>query len=232
MEALMDRYLDGELTAEEAREFLTALRQNPDLDVELRMYEQILANVARQDIVVASPGFTDRVMADVRATATAKPALHQRKPMPRWRSAWALAASLALVFGLGYLAARLGPDAFRQRVTDGEAPFADAGGQLAALAPETISPGEPDVRVVRLVYVPRSETVREVAVAGTFNAWDPTRTPMQQQGELWTALLVLPADTYEYMFVEDGETWHTDPLALQTRDDGFGRVNAVLDLTL
>ena len=44
--------------------------------------------------------------------------------------------------------------------------------------------------------------------------------------------LVLPPDSYEYMFVEDGERWVTDPLAPQTRDDGFGRMNAVLDLTM
>jgi hypothetical protein len=34
------------------------------------------------------------------------------------------------------------------------------------------------------------------------------------------------------MFVEDSLHWVTDPLALQTRDDGFGNENAVLDLTL
>jgi hypothetical protein len=34
------------------------------------------------------------------------------------------------------------------------------------------------------------------------------------------------------MFIEDGQRWVTDPLAAQTRDDGFGRENAVLDLTM
>jgi hypothetical protein len=32
------------------------------------------------------------------------------------------------------------------------------------------------------------------------------------------------------MFVEDGKHWKTDPLATITRHDGFGNVNAVLDL--
>jgi hypothetical protein len=55
---------------------------------------------------------------------------------------------------------------------------------------------------------------------------------MERTGDVWTAQLVLPPGTYEYMFVENGENWVTDPLALQTRDDGFGRKNAVLDVSI
>jgi hypothetical protein len=54
---------------------------------------------------------------------------------------------------------------------------------------------------------------------------------MQREGDVWTALLLLPRSTYEYMFVENEENWVTDPLALQTREDGFGRENAVLELS-
>jgi 1,4-alpha-glucan branching enzyme len=86
--------------------------------------------------------------------------------------------------------------------------------------------------MVRLVYAPSDPEVAGVAVAGTFNGWNPDRTLMQRQGNLWTTQLVLPRDVYEYVFVIDGEEWVTDPLALETRDDGFGRENAVLDLTM
>jgi 1,4-alpha-glucan branching enzyme len=82
------------------------------------------------------------------------------------------------------------------------------------------------------VYESRDPKVRTVRVAGTFNDWNPEGVAMERQGDLWTAVLFLPRGTYEYMFVEDDAHWVTDPLALQTRDDGFGRKNAVLDLTL
>ncbi len=55
---------------------------------------------------------------------------------------------------------------------------------------------------------------------------------MRREGGAWVIQLMLPPQTYEYMFVENGQEWVTDPLATQTRDDGFGRRNAVLDLTI
>jgi 1,4-alpha-glucan branching enzyme len=88
------------------------------------------------------------------------------------------------------------------------------------------------MRVVRLVYKSSDPRIRTVRVAGTFNEWDPEGVAMERKGDLWTAVMILPRGTYEYMYVEDDARWVTDPLALQTRDDGFGRKNAVLDLTL
>ena len=55
---------------------------------------------------------------------------------------------------------------------------------------------------------------------------------LQKQNGVWVTMLVLAPGTYEYMFVEDEEQWMTDPLALRTRDDGFGGLNAVLDVEL
>ena len=55
---------------------------------------------------------------------------------------------------------------------------------------------------------------------------------MVRRGGVWVVPLLLPPETYEYMFVEDGQRWVTDPLAVQTRDDGFGTENAVLDLEI
>ena len=84
---------------------------------------------------------------------------------------------------------------------------------------------------VRLVYRPTEASVKGVAVAGSFNDWNPTSVPMVWDGKVWSAVLALPPGSYEYMFVEDGERWVTDPLAPRTRNDGFGGVNAVLDVT-
>jgi len=56
---------------------------------------------------------------------------------------------------------------------------------------------------------------------------------MERVGSAWVVWLGLPPDVYEYMFVENGgERWLTDPLAAQTRADGFGGENAVMDLGL
>ncbi|HKI83869.1 MAG TPA: isoamylase early set domain-containing protein, partial [Candidatus Krumholzibacteria bacterium] len=85
-------------------------------------------------------------------------------------------------------------------------------------------------RVVHLIYAPRGDDLKSVTVAGSFNGWNANSLPMQKVGGVWTMNLVLPPGAYEYMFVEDGKHWVTDPLAPFTRDDGFGNRNAVLQL--
>ena len=71
---------------------------------------------------------------------------------------------------------------------------------------------------------------REVAVAGEFNGWDPSRTPLNDDdGDgVFHTTLSLERGAYAYMFVVDGERWVTDPFADAYRDDGFGNRNAVL----
>ena len=53
-----------------------------------------------------------------------------------------------------------------------------------------------------------------VAVAGSFNSWSTTETPMTKNSEgVWTATVTdLAAGSYEYKFVVDGETWILDPM--------------------
>jgi len=238
MEHFIDRYLDGELTEEEAEAFLVAVRENPDLEAELRAYEETLAFAADTNPPGPSPDFTDQVMNRI-ASMNRQPAprlhylSHLRSlfgPTRAARLAWA--AVLVLVFGLGYLTSRLGtggelgyPDRTRGSQTVSDAGSIERTQAVASLQSENF-------RIFRLVYAPQKSEVSGVAIAGTFNGWNPELTPMHQEGNVWTALLILPPDTYEYMIVENGDRWITDPLALQTRDDGFGRKNAVLDLTL
>jgi hypothetical protein len=142
------------------------------------------------------------------------------------RLAWT--AGFALVFVLGFLTARHGGgDEASEGISPVLGPGTVTGGDARNAAYESRSP-----RLVRLVYVPQASDVDQVTVAGTFNGWNPDATAMQREGNVWVLQLVLPPDSYEYMFVEDGQRWVTDPLATQTRDDGFGRKNAVLDLTM
>jgi 1,4-alpha-glucan branching enzyme len=70
-----------------------------------------------------------------------------------------------------------------------------------------------------------------VSVAGDFNGWNPSQTPLEPSaGGAWTVTLPLEPGRYEYMFVVDGQNWIADPFAAERTADGFGSENAVLDV--
>ena len=229
MSELIQRYLDGELSETEADALRAALARDPQLDAELRAWERLLGGVAHVEEDGPSAAFDDGVM---RAVAARRRRL---APSPPWlfnlsrgaRLAWA--ATLVVTFGAGLLAARVGDRPGQPAPLPAPGGPGGDGAQTTAAA---YVPEQGDMRVVRLVYAPKDPSVRRVHVAGTFNEWDPQGVALTRQGSLWTVVLILPRGTYEYMFVEDDDRWVTDPLALQTRDDGFGRKNAVLDLSL
>ena len=69
---------------------------------------------------------------------------------------------------------------------------------------------------------------REVFVAGSFNDWSPTATPMIAAGDgRWVKKLVLPLGRHEYRFVVDGQ-WVDDPKANELVPNPHGGQNAVL----
>lgn len=68
----------------------------------------------------------------------------------------------------------------------------------------------------------------EVCVAGTFNDWHPTATPLNRDGDgRWTKELTLAPGRYEYRLLADGQ-WIDDPAAKETVPNPFGGFNAVL----
>ena len=70
----------------------------------------------------------------------------------------------------------------------------------------------------------------EVFVAGTFNEWDPTARPLKRdKAGVFRTWMSLPAGTYEYRFVVDGE-WCDDPKADQHVPNPHGGSNSVLVL--
>jgi 1,4-alpha-glucan branching enzyme len=77
-------------------------------------------------------------------------------------------------------------------------------------------------------FVFKQESATSVTVAGTFNDWDASRTPLNksESGE-WKATVWLPAGRYEYRFVVDGQ-WITDPNARESVENTFGSTNSVL----
>ena len=220
MNSLLARYLDGELDEREAHEFLEAIDRDPVLARELERTEQLLAAAAELDDTHTPPAFVDAVMARIAAEEARDPARTVRTAThPRVRVSAArwfrpvAAAVLALVFVGGL------------RVGSAPEPAAPA---TEAVATVTASSG---LHSVRLVYVPPEGTDPErVYVAGDFNAWNDQTTPLRRVGDAWVTTLMLPPGEYEYMFVENGERWVTDPLALRQRTDGFGGTNAVLDV--
>lgn len=71
-------------------------------------------------------------------------------------------------------------------------------------------------------------TAREICIAGSFNDWNPTITPMiRREDGKWAKELALPPGRYEYRFVVDGQ-WEDDPAATELIPNSCGSANAVL----
>lgn len=72
-----------------------------------------------------------------------------------------------------------------------------------------------------------SPTAESVAIADTFNDWQPNATPMIALGQgRWAKDLALPPGDYEYCLVVDGQ-WTPDPQATETAPNPFGGVNSI-----
>ncbi len=94
-----------------------------------------------------------------------------------------------------------------------------------------IGTGTPARAVERIVkeveFTLNLPQARAVALAGTFNAWDPKRTPMRRRPTgVWETKVSLPPGRYEYRFVADG-TWLSDPESKDSVRNDFGSTNSV-----
>lgn len=216
MEELLARYLDGDLNEEEAELLIRASKDDPAVAADLREYESLLEAGANLDRLQAPGDLADRVM-----NAVHRPRSRRSRHL---RALWPAAAALLLGMGLGHLAIPNGPDPERAQANYSPAVV------FPTVSPAPAQPGVQTFQLVKLTYSPTRPDIERVSVAGSFNGWDPSVAPMSKSGEVWTVLLVLPPGAYEYMVVEDGERWVTDPSAPETRDDGFGGINGLLDL--
>lgn len=65
-----------------------------------------------------------------------------------------------------------------------------------------------------------------VAVAGSFNRWDPRRDLMSGPDHrgVWSITLPIPPGRYEYLFVINGEKWLLDPFAPSAIDGMDGKI--------
>jgi cyclomaltodextrinase len=90
-------------------------------------------------------------------------------------------------------------------------------------------PAESKTFEVEFTFMP-GRPGRSVCLAGTFNNWSITATPMEDaDGDgIWKIVLSLPRGEHQYKFVVDGTVWVTDMKAEAFRDDGYGGRNSVV----
>lgn len=76
-----------------------------------------------------------------------------------------------------------------------------------------------------------AEPGSKVAVAGTFNNWDPCANPLKNgvRKGVYTATLALPPGRHEYRFVVNG-VWCTDPNCTESVANGLGSRNSVVSV--
>jgi 1,4-alpha-glucan branching enzyme len=69
---------------------------------------------------------------------------------------------------------------------------------------------------------------QSVCVAGSFNEWNPSRTPLTRISDgTWIGELSGISGRHEYLFVVDGQ-WVPDPNAKESVQNPFGGTNSVL----
>jgi hypothetical protein len=201
---MVRRLLDGELTLQDLP---------PELQSEGEAALRSILPRCAPPPVSFSPSFEQRVMAAVRS-----------RPRPRPRNAWGWLGEVREIrlqlrprlLALGVLAGIV-LLALTSRLRSGSLAGTAAGG------------GTDSVYVRFVLYAPK---VSSVALAGSFNEWDPTRTPLVPAGEtgVWTVTLPLAPGQHTYAFVIDGQRWLPDPAAPAV-DDGFGHHNSVMTVT-
>ena len=79
--------------------------------------------------------------------------------------------------------------------------------------------------------LPAESGINKAEVAGDFNNWQPTKTPMKRVGDsgIWQTKLKLPQGKYRYRLVVDGQ-WQQDPYNERTEVNPFGEYNSVLEV--
>ncbi len=79
----------------------------------------------------------------------------------------------------------------------------------------------------------RAPGATRVELVGTFNDWRPGTIELRgpDASGHWETTVELPEGRYEYLFLVDGKQWVVDPAARVVRSDGFGKANAVIQVS-
>ena len=75
-------------------------------------------------------------------------------------------------------------------------------------------------------------TADRVELIGSFNNWERGEIFLEgpDASGYWSVTVPLHHGRHEYLFVVDGKEFLADPSAPYHRPDGFGRINAILDI--
>jgi len=230
MDALMARYLDGTLNDAESAELLDALASDPRLEAEMNAYEELLTAATNLREPTAPAAFTDGVMSMLPAGRMGLAAPPRSRRSLSSSKLLAAAATVVLIAALSYGIGRITPETSNRPTDLAAVPTSGLVMPINLGGDANVSDGQ--LHLVRFAHIPSHTGVGTVSVAGSFNEWNPTATPMTREDGAWVTYLLLPGDWHEYMFVEDGDAWVTDPSASWTVNDGFGNENAVLDLSI
>ncbi|MGH9930051.1 MAG: S8 family serine peptidase, partial [Pyrinomonadaceae bacterium] len=88
----------------------------------------------------------------------------------------------------------------------------------------------PRIKNGRLVFLYHDDAAETVTLAGDFNGWSRTASPLTRaQSGLWLTEIAAPkAGRYGYKFVVDGQRWLEDPNNGMKSPDNHGGLNSVL----
>ena len=209
-DALVQRFIDQELTAEERVRFVSRLGRDDALRQRTIELETLLIDAGRLPRPIVPDGFAASVMERLPAARPSR-RLRDLLWMPRtleWNFVGAIVPVAVAVLIVAAAVMRHTP------TTEQLAPLSAS---VASITPVRLAIMQPGPRMVQ--------------VAGDFNGWNPAQTSLEQTTDgAWTVTIPLKPGRYAYMFVVDGRRWIADPFAAEQKDDGFGARNAVLDV--
>lgn len=241
-DTLVQQFIDGDLSEAEVEQALHRIAGDAEARALLRFEMRM-----RQDLAASRPPAPPTDFAS--ETAEALPPASDAPAPPAaplvgwlqglWRKvtrpvtvpiqpAYTIVAALLV----GAIAWTLWPAAPSSLSTDGRTSVETVQSTSSSqpVTTESAAPSDKGTVWIRFLY-PHNDA-DSVAVAGDFNQWRPVSlTPRTVDGRtVWTGLVPVPSGEHEYQFVIDGERWVPDPLAPETRSDGFGAQNAVLEV--
>lgn len=86
-------------------------------------------------------------------------------------------------------------------------------------------------RLGRVRFAWNGPVLASATVAGAFNEWNPTATPLDREADgTWAVDLDLPIGRHEYRFIIDGQ-WVFDPSNPNLVPNPFGSMNSVVEVT-
>ena len=187
------------------------------------LFERRVARALRSDVSLGDELARRHVMERVRQAAA------EGHPVRRRGEAWYRRqrhslVGLTLAAGIGGLSTLSAVLPSAQR---------NAGERLGAvvIGDTVVATLRDTLRLVRLMF--DAPDAQRVAVAGDFNGWGGSPTPLvrDERSRHWSVTLALHDGEHRYAFVVDDTRWVPDPRAGRTVQGDDGRVYSILSLS-